>query len=49
MDADGKNLFKLTDNSLSDLHPIWFDPAFTSAVSSAEKLMTTWAWLKNKQ
>jgi len=49
MDADGKNLHRLTDNPADDGGPEWFDPAFVStAVSPAGKLGTTWGKIKHK-
>jgi hypothetical protein len=47
MDADGNNQHRLTNSPGQDSGLSWFDLAFTyKAVSSINRLMSTWGWIK---
>ncbi len=47
MNADGQNQRNLTRNPAVDYgRPDWFDPAFSYAVSPADKFRATWGWIK---
>jgi hypothetical protein len=46
MDTNGENIIRLENGHEWERYPDWFDPAYAPTGFSADKLMKTWAWIK---